>query len=46
MSCPTDSILNVITDEKAPQEIVDGFREYEVNVVQVTKDGVPVDFQE
>ena len=46
VSCPTDSILNVITDEKAPQEIVDGFREYEVNVVQVTKDGVPVDFQE
>lgn len=45
VSCPTESILNIITDEKAPKEIVDGLREYEVNVVQVSKEGTPVDFQ-
>lgn len=39
VSCPTESILNIITDEKAPKEILDGFREHEVNVMQVTKEG-------
>ena len=39
VSCPTESLLNVITDEKAPAEITDGFREHEVNVFCVTKDG-------
>lgn len=38
VSCPTAEILNIITDEKAPAEVLDGFRENEINVIQVTKD--------
>lgn len=37
VSCPTAEILNIITDEKAPAEVLDGFRENEINVIQVTK---------
>lgn len=39
VSCPTESLLNVITDEKAPEEITEGFLEHEVNVTRVTIDG-------
>lgn len=42
VSCPTESILNIITDEKAPQEILEGFRENEIKITQISKDGQPV----
>lgn len=43
VSCPTDSVLNIITDEKASEEIVGGFREHKVNVIQIGWDGEPMD---
>lgn len=38
VSCPTAGILNVITDEKASSEEVQGLRENEINVIQINKD--------
>lgn len=38
VSCPTASIQNIITDEKAPSEIVEGFLEHEIQIFQVTRD--------
>lgn len=38
VSCPTGQICNIITDEKAPEEIIQGFREAGINVIQVGKE--------
>ena len=38
VSCPVEEILNVITDEKAPRDILSGLRENEIRVFQVSRD--------
>lgn len=43
VSCPVSSIANIITDEKAPREIVDKFRERGINVIMIRKNGQPVE---
>lgn len=42
VSCPTASILNIITDDKAPEEIVNGFRERGIHVILISKEGQPL----
>lgn len=37
VSCPTEAIINVITDEKASEEVLEELRENEINVIQVRK---------
>ena len=38
VSCPTERIINIITDEKAPQNILEGFQENNINIFQVRRD--------
>lgn len=38
VSFPTERIKNIITDEYAPVDIVDEFREKQVNVIRISKD--------
>lgn len=43
VSCPTSSIINIITDDKVPEEIVNGFRECGIHVTLVSKEGKQLD---
>lgn len=38
VSCPTTQIKNIITDEKASEEILQGFRQSGIHVIQVGKE--------